>query len=84
MTTTIAEKPGIQRVSFYTLGCKLNQAETDGIATLFRQRKYRVVPFKEEADLTFINTCTNHPAISAGLTRRPYRGGGLLFPGAVR
>ncbi|MFC1620527.1 tRNA (N(6)-L-threonylcarbamoyladenosine(37)-C(2))-methylthiotransferase MtaB, partial [Candidatus Neomarinimicrobiota bacterium] len=58
MTTTIAEKPEIQRVSFYTLGCKLNQAETDGIATLFRQRKYRVVPFKEEADLTFINTCT--------------------------
>jgi threonylcarbamoyladenosine tRNA methylthiotransferase MtaB len=54
----IAEKPGIHRVSFYTLGCKLNQAETDGIATLFRQHKYQVVPFKEEADLTFINTCT--------------------------
>jgi threonylcarbamoyladenosine tRNA methylthiotransferase MtaB len=54
----IAEKPGIQRVSFYTLGCKLNQAETDGIATLFRQHKYQIVPFKEAADLTFINTCT--------------------------
>jgi threonylcarbamoyladenosine tRNA methylthiotransferase MtaB len=45
-------------VSFHTLGCKLNQAETDAIAALFRERGYQVVPFRQAADLTFINTCT--------------------------
>ncbi|MFH1852610.1 MAG: tRNA (N(6)-L-threonylcarbamoyladenosine(37)-C(2))-methylthiotransferase MtaB [Candidatus Neomarinimicrobiota bacterium] len=48
----------IKTVSFYTLGCKLNQAETETIAADFRARGYRVVPFKSEADLTVINTCT--------------------------
>ena len=48
----------INRVSFRTLGCKLNQAETDAIAALFRQRGWQVVPFRQESDLTFINTCT--------------------------
>ncbi len=48
----------INRVSFRTLGCKLNQAETDAIAALFRQRGWQVVPFRQAADLTFINTCT--------------------------
>ncbi|MBA7689491.1 MAG: hypothetical protein GH143_10080 [Calditrichaeota bacterium] len=48
----------INRVSFRTLGCKLNQAETDAIAALFRQRGCQVVPFRQESDLTFINTCT--------------------------
>lgn len=56
---TIAnDTPTIRRVSFRTLGCKLNQAETDVIAAQFRQRGYQVVPFRQESDLTFINTCT--------------------------
>lgn len=48
----------IRRVSFHTLGCKLNQAETAAIAALFARRGYKVVPFRQEADLTYINTCT--------------------------
>ncbi len=48
----------IQRVSFHTLGCKLNQAETASIAAGFRARGCQVVPFRQAADLTFINTCT--------------------------
>ena len=48
----------IRRVSFHTLGCKLNQAETSAIAAMFRLRGYQIVPFRQEADLTFINTCT--------------------------
>ena len=48
----------IRRVSFRTLGCKLNRAETDAIAALFRQRGCQVVPFRQESDLTVINTCT--------------------------
>ncbi len=48
----------IRRVSFHTLGCKLNQAETAAIAALFARQGYEVVPFRQEADLTYINTCT--------------------------
>ncbi len=56
---TIAnDTPAIRRVSFHTLGCKLNQTETDTVAARFRQRGWRVVPFRSEAELTFINTCT--------------------------
>ncbi|MEE9163155.1 MAG: tRNA (N(6)-L-threonylcarbamoyladenosine(37)-C(2))-methylthiotransferase MtaB [Candidatus Neomarinimicrobiota bacterium] len=59
--SSIAEprpRGGIRRVSFHTLGCKLNQAETAGISREFRRRGYQVVPFRQQADLTFINTCT--------------------------
>jgi threonylcarbamoyladenosine tRNA methylthiotransferase MtaB len=43
-------------VSFYTLGCKLNQAESDGIAAAFAAAGFPVVP--EEGRLRIINTCT--------------------------
>ncbi len=48
----------INTISFYTLGCKLNQAESDAIAENLRRRGYSIVPFKAPADLTVINTCT--------------------------
>ncbi|UCH61839.1 MAG: tRNA (N(6)-L-threonylcarbamoyladenosine(37)-C(2))-methylthiotransferase MtaB [Fidelibacterota bacterium] len=56
--TIAKDTPAIRQVSFNTLGCKLNQAETDAIATLFRRRGWQVVPFRQESDLTVINTCT--------------------------
>ena len=45
-------------VSFHTLGCKLNQAETDSIKNQFINRDYQIVPFGNPADVTVINTCT--------------------------
>ncbi len=45
-------------VFFHTLGCKLNQAETSGLAAQFRERGYRVVPRIQDADVILINTCT--------------------------
>ncbi len=47
-----------KRVSFFTLGCRLNQAETALIADSFRARGYEVVPFGEEASVSVINTCS--------------------------
>lgn len=44
-------------VSFYTLGCKLNQYETDVIKDSFVERGYRVVKFGEYANISLINTC---------------------------
>ena len=46
------------KASFYTLGCRLNQAETALIASRFQQDGYRVVDFGEHADICVINSCT--------------------------
>ena len=47
-----------KRVSFHTLGCRLNQSETDVLARSFEKQGYRVVPETESADVCVINTCT--------------------------
>ncbi len=46
------------RIGFHTLGCKLNQYETDSLASQFVRGGYSVVPFHEPADAYVINTCT--------------------------
>lgn len=45
-------------VSFYTLGCKLNFAETSTISHLFKQQGYRTVDFDTPSDICVINTCS--------------------------
>ena len=45
-------------VSFYTLGCKVNQYETEKVRALFEQEGFITVPFSEGADICVINTCT--------------------------
>lgn len=42
----------------YTLGCKVNQYETEAVAALFKERGYVQIPFEEKADLYVINTCS--------------------------
>ena len=46
------------KVSFYTLGCRLNQAETALIGNTFRQKGYELVEFGQSADVCVINSCT--------------------------
>jgi threonylcarbamoyladenosine tRNA methylthiotransferase MtaB len=46
------------KVAFYTLGCRLNQAETALIEESFIQEGHQIVPFGEEAELFVINSCT--------------------------
>ncbi|TAE32384.1 MAG: tRNA (N(6)-L-threonylcarbamoyladenosine(37)-C(2))-methylthiotransferase MtaB [Candidatus Kapaibacterium sp.] len=45
-------------VSFYTLGCKLNYAETSQLQHVFEQAGHAVVPFGQPSDAVIINTCT--------------------------
>jgi threonylcarbamoyladenosine tRNA methylthiotransferase MtaB len=47
-----------KRIAFKTLGCRLNQFETDAIASKFHKNQYEVVDFNSEADVYVINTCT--------------------------
>lgn len=46
------------RVAFYTLGCKVNQYETEGVLEMFKQKGYSIVDFNRFADVYVINTCT--------------------------
>ncbi len=46
------------RVSFHTLGCKLNYAETSTLEREFEKRAYSVVAFGEPADVNVVNTCS--------------------------
>ena len=48
----------IKKAALHTLGCRLNFSETGLIAQGFVDRDYQIVPFGEEADVVFINTCT--------------------------
>jgi len=48
----------MKNVAFHTLGCKVNQYETQAINGIFRNEGYDVVDFDEKADVYVINTCT--------------------------
>ncbi|MGM0436987.1 MAG: tRNA (N(6)-L-threonylcarbamoyladenosine(37)-C(2))-methylthiotransferase MtaB [Bacillota bacterium] len=48
----------MKKVAFYTLGCKVNQYETEGMINLFKKSGYEVVNFQDEADYYIINSCT--------------------------
>ena len=48
----------MKTVAFHTLGCKVNQYDTQAMLELFRQAGYEVVPFAGDADVYVINTCT--------------------------
>ena len=45
-----------KRIAFYTLGCKVNQNETEALSALFRERGYEVVDFADQADYYVINS----------------------------
>ena len=47
-----------RRASLHTLGCRLNQSETNIIREDLVSRGYDIVPFGEPADVAVINTCT--------------------------
>lgn len=48
----------MQTVAFHTLGCKVNQYETEAIAEQFLNCGYSIVDFDEVADIYVVNTCT--------------------------
>ncbi len=48
----------MKKVAFYTLGCKLNFAETSTIARSFTESGYTKVAFGEPTDVYVINTCS--------------------------
>ncbi|HOK62604.1 MAG TPA: tRNA (N(6)-L-threonylcarbamoyladenosine(37)-C(2))-methylthiotransferase MtaB [Soehngenia sp.] len=48
----------MNRVTFHTLGCKVNQYETEAMIELFKNKGYKIVNEEDFADIYVINTCT--------------------------
>ena len=48
----------MKTVAFHTLGCKVNQYETEAMEELFENRGYSIKDISEKADIYVINTCT--------------------------
>jgi len=51
-------RSGLGTVALQTLGCKLNQAETESLARKFLDAGYRIVAPDHAADIYLLNTCT--------------------------
>ena len=70
------------KIAFYTLGCKVNQYETQALEQLFTQRGHTLVPFEGAADVYIINTCTV-TAVSDKKSRQVIRRARKEAPDAV-
>lgn len=46
------------KVAFFTLGCKVNQYETDLMMQEFKKKGYEIVDFNEPSDIYVINSCS--------------------------
>lgn len=59
----VNEKRGIimsfkWKVAFYTLGCKVNQYETNSMIEKFANAGYKIVNYEDVANIYVVNTCT--------------------------
>ena len=48
----------MKKVAFITLGCKVNQYETNAMTQQFIEKGYEVVDHTQKADIYIVNTCT--------------------------
>lgn len=48
----------MKKAAFYTLGCKVNQYETEAMSELFQNAGYDICDFNSAADVYVINTCS--------------------------
>ena len=70
------------KAAIYTLGCKVNQYETQAIEKLLRERGHTVTDFSQDADAYIVNTCSV-TAVSGQKSRQAVRRVQRDHPGAV-
>mgnify|MGYP000191572355 CR=1 FL=1 len=70
------------KIAIYTLGCKVNQYESQAMEQALRARGHAVVPFAEEADAYIVNTCSV-TAVSDQKSRQVIHGIQRKHPGAM-
>lgn len=61
-----------KKAGIFTLGCKVNQYESEAISGIFESAGYEIADFNEKADVYVINTCTV-TGISARKSRQAIR-----------
>lgn len=72
----------MKKVAFATLGCKVNQYDTDVMKASFDERGYSCVNFSDEADIYVVNTCTV-TAVAARKSRQMAAKARKTNPGAL-
>lgn len=72
----------MKKVALYTLGCRVNQYETEAIAEAFIREGYTVVDFDDFSDVYIVNTCSV-TSISDKKSRKMLRKVKKINPGAV-
>jgi threonylcarbamoyladenosine tRNA methylthiotransferase MtaB len=76
------ESPEVPRIALDTVGCKLNQAETQLLSRQFARAGYRLVSPDDGADVYVLNTCTvTH--VADGKCRRLLKSARRRNPGAL-
>jgi threonylcarbamoyladenosine tRNA methylthiotransferase MtaB len=70
------------KVYALTLGCKVNQYESDALLTLFAKHGYEITEDIQEADVIIVNSCTV-TSVSAGKSRQAVRRAKKNNPNAV-
>ncbi len=70
------------KIAIYTLGCKVNQYETQAMETILTEQGHELVDFEEAADAYIINTCTV-TAVSDKKSRQAIRRARRLNENAV-
>ena len=58
-------KPSKTKIAFTTLGCRVNQYDTQALKEQAEKASFQTVPFEEPADIYVINTCTVTAAADA-------------------
>ena len=70
------------KIAIYTLGCKVNQYETQAMERELTARGHTLVPFEGQADAYVVNTCTV-TAVSDKKSRQMLRRARKQAPNAV-
>lgn len=72
----------MKTVAFYTLGCKVNQYESEAISSILERNGYEIVSFDQSSDVYIINTCTV-TNLSDRKSRQAVRKAKKSNPGAI-
>ncbi len=72
----------LKKAAFYTLGCKVNQYETNAMIEEFKNANYEIVEYEEFADVYIVNTCTV-TNMSDRKSRQILRRAKEINPGAI-
>lgn len=70
------------KAAFYTLGCKVNQYESQALSELLSKNGYEIVDCKQDADIYIINSCTVTAAADQK-TRQSVRRFKRSHPGSI-